>query len=295
MSNNTLESTQTQGVFATAQELLSQTLNSNLLNPKKYLPENSITSGFNTIDKITKGFKKGELITIAVRPGIGKTSFLLSMIHKIALTESHCVGIFSAEREGKQFMKRLIQSTSGIAMSKIRNEKLSDIERNHVDSIINSITNSKMIIDDQAGISTQTIAEKALKMKKVGVEIIFIDYLELLHSNNTANECEADDLCNVMIDLRKIAEDTQLPIVLFSQLNKPNKYDNKYKYTPDYINRNTNTLLFLNRPSYYHINQIEHKAEDIAEVTVAKNINIGEMQTANLRIIESLGQFRDIN
>ncbi|MCK5845935.1 MAG: DnaB-like helicase C-terminal domain-containing protein [Bacteroidales bacterium] len=295
MSNNTLENTQSKGVFASVQELMSQTLNPNYLNTKSPLPDHSITTGFHAIDKITKGFKSGELITIAVRPGIGKTSFLLSMINNICLCENHNAGVFSAERTGKQFMKRLIQSTSGVSMAKINKDELSEIERNHVKSIINSIGHSNLIIDDQVGISSDTISEKAREMVKLGAEIIFIDYLELLHSNSTHTNCENDDLCNVVIDLKKLAEEINIPIVLFSQLKKPITYDNKYKYTPDYVNNNTDTLIFLNRPSFYHINQIEHKSEDTAEITIAKNINIGDMQVAKLRIIESLGQFRDLN
>ncbi len=295
MSNNTLDNTQTKGVFASVQELMSQTLNPNYLNKKSSLPDNSITTGFHAIDKITKGFKAGELVTIAVRPGIGKTSFLLSMINNISLCENHSVGIFSTERSGKQFMKRLIQSTSGISITKINKEELSDIERNHVKSIINSIGHSNIIIEDQVGISTDTIAEKSKEMVKQGSEIIFIDFLELLHSNNTIDSCEDNDLCNVVIDLKKLAVEINIPIVLFSQLKKPVQYNNKYKYTPDYINDNTDTLLFLNRPSFYHINQVEHKADDTAEITIAKNINIGDMQLAKLRIIESLGQFSDLN
>ncbi|OYT10666.1 MAG: hypothetical protein B6I18_07890 [Bacteroidetes bacterium 4572_112] len=295
MSKNTLENTQAKGVFASVQELMSQTLNPSYLNPKRTLHEQCITTGFHAIDNITKGFKAGELITVAVRPGIGKTSFLLSMINNISLCENHSVGIFSAERTGKQFMKRLIQSTSGISMAKINKDELSDLERNHVKSIINSIGHSNIIIDDQAGISTNTISEKAKHMVELGAELIFVDFLELLHSNNTNNGCEDDDLCNVVIDLKNLAKELNVPIVLFSQLKKPIKYDNKYKYTPDYINNNTDTLIFLNRPSYYHINQIEHKADDTAEITIAKNINIGDMQMTKLRIIESLGQFRDMN
>ena len=295
MSENTLEKTQTVQVFATAPELLKQTLDEKYLKPLHNLPLKSITTGFHAIDKITKGFHAGELVTIAVRPGIGKTSYLLSMLNNIALCEGHVCGIFSVERKAKQLMKRLIQSTTGISMDKINSGKLSDIENNHVRSVINSIDNSKILIDDQAGISTETIKEKANLMAKQGVEVILIDYLELLHSNNSETECEDDDLCTVMIELKALALELDIPIVVFSQLMKPIIYKNKYKYTPDYINEHTDTLIFLNRPSYYHINQIDHIAEDVAEITIAKNINIGEMQMANLRIIESLGQFKDLN
>lgn len=295
MSDNTLEHTETKEVFATAQQLMEQTLDNKFLKPFNNLPQKSITTGFIAIDKITKGYQNGELAAIAVRPGIGKTSFLLSMLNNIALCEGHSCGIFSIERNSKQLMKRLIQSTTGISIDKINSGKLSDIENNHVRAVINSISNSKLLIDDQAGISTDTLKEKAEKMRDMGVEIILIDHLELLHTNNSDTDCEEDEMCVIIKELKALAIDIQIPIVLFSQLNKPIIYKNKFKYTPDYINENVDTLIFLNRPSYYHINQIDHVAEDKAEITVAKNLNIGEMQIANLRIIQSLGQFKDLN
>jgi replicative DNA helicase len=295
MSDNTLEKTERLEVFSSASNLMAQTLDKKYLKSLSELSHQNMTSGFHAIDKITKGYHLGELVTIAVRPGIGKTSFLLSMLNNIGLCESHSCGIFSLERTSKQMMKRLIQSTTGIAVDKINSGHLNDIECNHVRSVVNSIANAKLLFDDTAGISTDTLKEKAKKMLELGAEIIIVDYLEMLHSNNTASNCEEEDLCNVMIDLHQIAKELQIPVIVFSQLKKPVIYKTKYKYTPDYINDNTDTLIFLNRPSYYHINQIDKIAEDVAEITIAKNINIGEMQIVNLRIIESLGQFKDLN
>ncbi len=295
MTDNTLEPTQTQEVFATAREIMAQTLDSKFLKPLADIPNKNITSGFFAIDNLIKGFKPGELITIAVRPGIGKTSFFLSMINNIALCENHACGIFSLERPANKLIQRLMQSSTGLNLEKINNGTLSEIENNHVRSVVNSLSNSTILVSDKPGISTDTIAEKIAIMKEKGVEIIFIDYLELLHSNNTYKNCEDNDLCAVMTDLQKIAKESNLPIILFSQLMKPVIYKNKYKYTPDYVNDNSNTLIFLNRPSYYHINQIDKIPEDEAEITIAKNINIGDMQIAKLRIIESLGQFKDLN
>jgi len=293
MSDNTLDNTETQ-VFVSAQKLMKQTLNEKHLNPTNNIPKTSITTGFNAINKITKGFHKGELATIAVRPGIGKTSFLISMINNVALCECHSVGVFSLERKSHKLLKRLIQSTTGISMDKINDGTITDVEHNHVRSLVNSISKSNLIFEDQAGMSTDTLADKAKQMQKQGVEIIFIDYLELLHTNNENENCE-DDKCVIMKELHQLAKDINIPIVLFSQLQKPIIYKNKFKYTPDFVNDNTDTLIFLNRPSYYHINQIDKVSEDVAEITVAKNINIGEMQIAELKIIENLGQFKDFN
>ena len=293
MSDNTLDNTETQ-VFVSAQKLMKQTLNEKHLNPTNNIPKTSITTGFNAINKITKGFQKGELATIAVRPGIGKTSFLISMINNVALCECHSVGVFSLERKSHKLLKRLIQSTTGISMDKINDGTITDVEHNHVRSLVNSISKSNLIFEDQAGMSTDTLADKAKQMQKQGVEIIFIDYLELLHTNNENENCE-DDKCVIMKELHQLAKDINIPIVLFSQLQKPIIYKNKFKYTPDFVNDNTDTLIFLNRPSYYHINQIDKVSEDVAEITVAKNINIGEMQIAELKIIENLGQFKDFN
>jgi replicative DNA helicase len=295
MSNPIKDQTESKVVFANTESLIGQTLDKKFHKPTELLSPNAITSGFQAIDQITKGYHKGELITIAVRPGIGKTSFLISMLNNIAVCQGHTVGVFSTEREAIKLMKRMIESTTGIAIDKINGGHLTDIETNHVKSVINGILNANILIDDQAGISTQTISEKSLLMKNQGCELIMIDYMELLHSNNTASECEEDDMCNVVLDLHKLAKEIDLPVVLFSQLMKPVIFKNKYKYTPDYVNNNTDTLIFLNRPSYYHINQIDHIADDVAEVTIAKNINIGEMQMTTLRIIESLGQFKDQN
>lgn len=295
MTDNTLEPTQTQEVFASAQSIMKQTLNQKFLKPLLELPKKNITSGFFAIDNITKGFHPSELITIAVRPGIGKTSFLISMINNIAICQNHACGIFSLERRSEKIIQRLMQSTTGINFEKINNGKLTDVENNHIRSIIHSINNSKILISDKPGISTDTLADNVRLMKREGVEIIFIDYLEMLHSNNNTDDCEENDLCAVMIDLKKLAKEVNLPIVLFSQLKKPIIYKNKYKYTPNFVNENCDTLIFLNRPSYYHINQIDQIPEDEAEITIAKNINIGEMQMAKIRIIESLGQFKDLN
>ena len=289
------DKTQQLEAFATAKSLLKETLNEKYLKSYIDIPQQSITTGFFAIDNITKGFKNGELVTIAVRPGIGKTSFLLSMINNIALCEGHAVGIFSTERKGSQLIKRLVQSTTGVSLDKINQSELSDIQNNHVKAVVNSIINSNIIINDQGGISSQTIIEKAVVMKENGAEIIFIDYLELLHSNNTQGDNEDEDMLNVVQELNQLAKSLNIPIILFSQLSKPVIYNNKYKYTPDYVNENTDTLIFLNRPSYYHINAIDKVADDKAEITIAKNINIGEMQVANLRIIESLSQFKDLN
>jgi replicative DNA helicase len=290
MSDNTLDNTETQ-VFVSAQKLMKQTLHEKHLKPTNNVQKNSITSGFNSINKITKGFHQGELTTIAVRPGIGKTSFLISMINNIALCECHSCGVFSLERKSHKLLKRLVQSTTGISMDKINDGNISDVESNHVRSLVNSISKSNLIFDDQAGMSTDTLAEKAKAMKEQGAEIILIDYLELLHTNNSIDDC--NDECVIMKELHSLAKEINIPIVVFSQLQKPIIYKNKYKYTPDYVNDNTDTLIFLNRPSYYHINQIDKVSEDKAEVTVAKNINIGEMQIADLKIIENLGQFKD--
>ncbi len=295
MTENTLEPTQTQSLLVSTQEVMQQTLGPKFNKPSSNIHNKNITSGFHTIDNLIHGFQPGELVTIAVRPGIGKTSFLTSMINNIALCENHACGIFSLERPSKKLLQRLIQSTTGINLEKINHGELSDLENNHVHSVINSLENSNILFCDKPGISTDTIGENIQEMKKQGAEIIFIDYLELLHSNNTIDSCEENDMCTVMVDIKKIAKENNIPIIIFSQLKKPIIYKNKYKYTPDYINDNSDTLIFLNRPSYYHINQIEQTPNDEAEITIAKNINIGDMQIAKLKIIESLGQFKDLN
>jgi len=293
MTDKTLDITERKQVFGKLENIVKQTLSKKLHSTN--IKSDGINSGFIDLDKKIKGFKKKELTTIAVRPGIGKTSFLLSMLNNIGICHNVPLALFSLERTADKIVQRIIESSTGLSIPKINKGDLSETELFHVKNIANDISKSAINIIDDYSITLNELIEKSKEFVENGIEIIFIDYLELMTSNILNEDSKTIELEVILKTLNKLARDLNIPIVLFSQLSKPVVYNNKYKYTPDYINDNSDSLLFVNRPDFYHINQIDQKEKGIAEITIAKNRNVAEAEAIQLRFIESLDRFDNLN
>lgn len=293
MDNNTLDLTEDKKVFGKLETIVKQTLNKNLHNSE--ISSEGINTGFTDLDKLIKGFKNGELTTIAVRPGIGKTSFLLSMINNIGICDNIPLSLFSLERSADKIVQRMIESSTGLSIPKINKGDVSESERVHIKNIANGISKSAINIVDKKTIFLNELKEMAKEMVDNGIKIIFIDYLELMATNIIDENCNNNELCTIMNELNKMAKELNIPVVVFSQLSKPKIYNNKYKYTPDHINNNTDSLLFVNRPDFYHINDIDQKQKGIAEITVVKNNSLQNPEAVKLRFIESLDRFDNLN
>jgi len=283
------------GVFVSTKNLLKQTLD------KKYKinfngnSEKGILTGFSEIDKITKGFQNGELNTIALIPGIGKTTIQLSLIDNIAVYNNKKVGVFSAERSARKIFTRLLESSTGLSLSKINAGQLTDSQKNQVLPVIKNYSYAQIYIDDTTNPMAEDIIEKSKLMAKNGVEIIFIDYLELITTNLKSKDkaCSKEGFCPIVEAFKNLAIETKIPIILFSQLSKPIVYNNRFKYTPDYINEISDVLLFLNRPEFYHINDIDMKEKGMAEVTIAKIREDTDFTLTKLKFVESLDKYTD--
>lgn len=295
MSDKILDSSEAFGVFVSSEKLIKQALDKRYNSYTKESSSRNILSGFSEIDQITKGFIKGELTTIAVRPGIGKTAFLLSLINNIAVSHNKVAGVFSAERSARKLFSRMIESSTGLSLSKINSGRLTDIQRNLVIPVIKNLTYTKLYIDDSTNPTAENIIEKAKVMAENGVEIIFIDYLELMSSSFKSKDkaCNKVPFCPILHELSALAKEINIPVVLFSQLSKPIIYNNRFKYTPDYVNEVTDVLMFLNRPDYYHINDIDGKEKGLAEITIAKDHDSAEFKVAKLKFVESLDKYTD--
>lgn len=295
MTESTLELTEQLRVFVDSKSLLQQTLDNKYFHLYQLGKNDSIVSGFKSVDDLTGGFQKGEMTTIAVRPGIGKTAFLLSLLNNISVLNHHKSGVFSAERSSRKLFQRLIESNTGIPINKINSNRLTDIQRNVVVPVVNTLTQSEIYIDDTTSPSVEYIMEKAKTMVDGGIEIIFIDYLELLNTElKTKNKpCDKEPYCIITHFISEMAKELNVPVILFSQLSKPIIYNNRFKYTPDYINEISDVLLFLNRPDFYHINDIDGKEKGIAEITAAKVREKTDFAVANLRFVESLDKYTD--
>ncbi len=294
MTENTIETTQHLQAFDTIQTILNQTLSKEFVKHHTKNNIKGISSGFRDFDEVTQGFHPGELTTIVVRPGIGKTAFLLSLVSNMAISNDYSVGVFSGRRPSTQIVSRLIATSTGLSVNKINSGELSDFEENKVNTALNNLYKAKLFIDDSKGPSLMELMIRARDLVKSGMDIIFIDYLETIVNSTEVEGCE-DEKCHIMKQLHDLAKELNVPIVIFSSLKQPIIYKNKFKYTPNSVNDNTDSLIFLNRPDYYHINVIDKKEKGTAEVTIAKHSNIKDVEQVSLRIIESLDKFVDLN
>lgn len=282
-------------VYESLQQVMNQTLTRKFHPFQTSKKIDGIPSGFVALDEQTHGFHKSELTTFAVRQGVGKTAFMLSLVNNIGVLNEKKVAIFSAERSAQKLFQRLLESATGMSVNKINSAILTDAQETHLELVVNSFRKSNILIDDTNHPTIEIIAKKAKKfVEEQHVEIIFIDYLELLVARNMMDGCE-EELCTVMRTLHSLAAELNVPIILFSQISKPVLYNNSFKYTPDYINYNTDSLIFVNRPDYYHINEIEQKEKGMAELTVAKHKDLIEPEMVTLRFIEATDRYRNLN
>ncbi len=217
MKISTLEITeQPEGLgFTSMRKLVNQTLENKF---EIILQPGTIPSGFNALDKCLGGFQKGQLYAVAVRPGMGKTAFLLSIANNMAIKDDYAVAIFSTERSNIKMTKRIIESETGMSLEKLQSRRFKDSEKDHMHSLLSYIAKAKIFIDDTASLSIDELVSRACQLKeRSGVDIIIVDYLELI---NIAADAEADrpsQLAAILEQLEALALRLDIPVVVFSQ------------------------------------------------------------------------------
>jgi replicative DNA helicase len=263
-----------------------------------------VKTGFVGVDKIIQGFRKGDLNTIAVRPRMGKTAFLLSLITNISVTQGKKLAVFSLDRSAESLVKRLIESETGFSVNKIQSEDIPENSLHHVKSLINNISHSTILIDDCRLLSLDEIKIKAKNIiKQFGVEIIIIDYLQVMHSHYNDEKNEEDVKNEIAIELKKLAREIGIPIVLFSQINKPVDTSDQEKSIllrdlNPVVAEQSDCILIIYRSDFFHLNFDlsfsggEHKA--LAEIIVAKHPSITEKQPVTVQFLESMDRFVDL-
>ena len=223
-------------------------------------------TGFLDIDYALNQISKDSLITIAARPAMGKTSFILNMVINLACIENKSVVIFSLENSKEQLVNRMISNIAQIDFNKLKNANLNNNDWNKISYNIEKLSQAKIFIDDTIGIEIEKIEEKCKKLlEEKSIDIIIIDYLQLINKND-----------NTIQSLKCLSKELNIPIIVVSQLSR--KPEERYKrgedprpilndLFPEIINE-SDVIMFIYRDSYYNFNSKEY---DIAEINIAKN------------------------
>jgi replicative DNA helicase len=216
-----------------------------------------IPSGFPDLDRLTTGFHGGDLIIVAGRPGMGKSSFALSIAKNVASKEGLPVGIFSLEMAKDQLALRLLSFLSRIPLYELRLGKLTDEERQLLEETFKVLSEMPIYIDDTPALTTTELRIKALRMKKEkDVRLIIIDYLQLLRGVKKYSSRQ-EEVAEISRSLKALAKELDIPIIALAQLSRQVEHrSDKRPQLADLresgqIEQDADLIIFLHRPEYY--------------------------------------------
>jgi replicative DNA helicase len=242
-----------------------------------------IPSGFTKLDETTSGWQQSDLVIIAGRPAMGKTSFALSIAKNIAVDYNEPIAFFSLEMNNVQLVNRLISNTCEIPGSKILNGQLSPDDWERLDKNLRKLEGKPIYIDDTPGLSIFELRTKARRLvREKGVKIIMIDYLQLMNANGMHFGNRQEEVSTISRSLKGLAKELNIPILALSQLNRTVEQreglEGKRPQLSDLresgaIEQDADMVIFVHRPEYYHI-FTDDKGNDLhgmAQIIIAKH------------------------
>lgn len=245
-----------------------------------------VGTGFFDLDQKLLGFEGGQLVIVGARPGMGKSSFMLSMA--LSMAKTHAVGIFSLEMSAGQLVQRALSILSGVPLQNVRSGFINDEDFQKIVDAGLYLIKLKLSIDDSP---VQSVMEIKAKAKWNGHEVVFIDYLQLIRTDkrNTRQE----EVAEISMSLKAMAKQLNIPVIALAQLNRGTEVrSNKRPTLADLresgqIEQDADVIIFLHRPEYYSRGKKGKDEGDEnligrAEVIIAKNRQ-GPTGTVELR------------
>lgn len=237
-----------------------------------------VPSGFRDLDRKTSGFQPGDMVLIAARPSMGKTSFVANIALTAALRSGKSVALFSLEMSKEQIAYRMICAEANVDMLKLRTGDLDDEDWLKLARAAGPMANSKMFIDDTPGISISEMRSKCRRLKtqkSKGVDLIIIDYLQLM-SGNGKSDNRQQEVSEISRNLKALAKEMGAPVIALSQLSRaPEQRADHRPILSDLresgsIEQDADIVMFLYRDEYYNR---DTDKKNMAEVILAKQRN----------------------
>lgn len=289
--------------FVALPEVLTETFEriNDLYNNKEKF--RGVPTGFDDIDNLLGGFHNSDLIILAARPSMGKTSLALELIKRIALGQKVGTAIFSLEMSRDQLVDKLVASVSGISLRNIRTGHLSDEPNNNefmrLGTAIGQLNEAPVWIDDAGSLTIMELRTKARRLKsKHNIGLIIIDYLQLMSGNSTGySGNRVQEVSDISRGLKMLAKELNIPILALSQLSRSVEgRDDKRPMLSDLresgsIEQDADIVMFIHREEQYHK---ETKKKGIADILISKHRN-GATGTVELAWIHRLATFDNLH
>lgn len=240
-----------------------------------------VPTGFTGLDRIMTGLNKSDLILLAARPAMGKTSFALNIATNVAMKAGKKVAIFSLEMSKEQLVERILSSDARVQGNKMRTGELSVDDWVRIATAAQEIAKAPIYIDDSAGITVPEMKARLRRVRDLG--LVVIDYLQLM-SSTSRSENRVQVVSEITRSLKVMAKELDLPVVVLSQLSRgPESRTDHRPMLSDLresgsIEQDADLVLFLYRDAYYNQDSEE---QNVAECIIAKNRH-GETGTVKL-------------
>ena len=260
-------------------------------------------SGFSELDKLTNGFQKSDLIILAARPGMGKTSFCLALVRNAAVDYQKPVAFFSLEMSNLQLAQRLISMEAEIEGSKMRNAQLEDYEWQQLNSTIEKLSDAPIFIDDTPALNIFELRAKSRRLKQNhDIQLIVIDYLQLMTANaNDKRSNREQEISSISRALKGLAKELNIPVIALAQLSRAveTRGGEKIPQLSDLresgaIEQDADIVSFLYRPDYYGMENDGERQKGETDLIIAKHRN-GALKTIQIQFIPQYAKFQDLS
>ena len=180
-----------------------------------------LSTGFVDFDKMTTGLHEGEMIVVAARPSVGKTSLAMNIAEHVALEFKVPVGVFSLEMTAEQLVLRMLCSRSRVNLRNVRDGFLAERDFPKLTGAAGKLAAAPLFIDDSSALSILQLRAKARRLwQQFGIKLFVIDYLQLLHSTSRRAENRQQEIAEISGGIKALAKELKVPVLVLSQLNR---------------------------------------------------------------------------
>lgn len=255
-----------------------------------------VSTGYHELDEMTSGLQKGDLIIVAGRPSMGKTTFSMNIAEYAAAHKKLPTAIFSMEMPAEQLTLRLLSSMGRVDQHRVRTGKLTDEDWPRIATAVKIFADVPMFIDDSPALSPTEVRARARRlMREHGqLGLIVLDYLQLMQTGST-NENRATEISEISRSLKALAKELSVPVIALSQLNRSlEQRPNKRPVMSDLresgaIEQDADVIIFIYRDEVYHPDSAD---KGTAEIIIAKQRN-GPIGTMRLTFLGKYTRFEN--
>jgi replicative DNA helicase len=238
--------------------------------------ESGIRTGFVDLDELTGGLQPSDLIVVAARPSMGKTSLALNIADHVAVEEKVPVAIFSLEMSAQEVTKRMLCTRARVNSQKLKSSYLDDDIWQRLSEAAGELTSASIFIDDNAAVSVMEMRSKLRRLSsQQDIGLVIVDYIQLMSSERN-HENRVQEIANISRGLKVLGRDFSIPVIAVSQLNRDPEKHNRRPILSDLresgaIEQDADLIVFIHREEIYDRENEEVKGR--ADVNVAKHRN----------------------